>query len=943
MTALDLGDASRVLTPPNAAFSTVAFGDVDFTPASAPHPVTTVGANFAIPRDTGAGANTLTSDATITPAGDWAVFVAFANASATSGHAVVSSGGSQVQLVINPAQILSATFAGESLASALAVTAFGDGVSVVGLAGSTTETLLATLADGVVATGDPAGSASAETWYVPDDTDGADLLGMWMFEATTVDATTLTDTIDAIAALLDVPASPVHGTSGWGITSEGAVTVGSTDFDPPTIPTPPAGGSQAPPDPPEPATPSEMTAAGIYPIRHVWETMPAPTLVDGRPVDWVPTASGNSEYAYLQIVVEGVDITYLNGRATPFPTWRRGEPFGSQSATINLPQLTTFHTIPSWARHGANVSIRLDIIDGDTISLFEGVVMDLGRREDAGVFTLECTGILFTADLTIRTPSFHTPPRDIGQMIPSLLNHVPGRRYGASFSVATGIKTSVAGGWEPLLTGFIQERLATALDKNGRQWTVQCLVRSPVVVKKNTTTIAATVRTGQRGISIDLNSDASQAANVIYGEGIAPNGGRWRNAKYPNWHPDDSPAYPNSSLANYITQGESDSDTDSGRGVSDFERRLGLNDNGYYSAEDVGEVKRFQKRAGITVDGIVGPQTWSAIFDIGANTGTLDGAFIAPIAAAEEVMPRLYGSDGDDLGANPDYDPDIIRVERHVTYGQGVTRGEGVRDAERQLARESEPGWFGVMSFELDPSTMSKYQLREGHNIRILNWHGETVDVHVATARYDEGVVSLEVDSKARDYPTLQALMTRDRDAVDPAKVERRRLLMGEVQTDRVTFDAESPAGRMPEHPVNGGLWDVRRIPLGAFGTVVRTSWYTEDPTTFCLAVFGKEITAGQLLDIVGNPLTATDNPWENDELEDRGLLMAWGWKEQPLGYWPKTYSDPTGATAAPVTGRHVDDMSWDFASNAMPWVWVAMMTADDTRARGRFYVRPGD
>lgn len=953
MTALNLGDATRTLTPPGSSFTTVPFGEqtLAITSGPSPHAVTTVDGYDAIPL--GGSHTTLGiggSDYADPPTGGYAVFFALANtASLDDFYTAILRSAFGEGLQINADGVVAA-FAFDSGSGQVALTdlAFtaSSGITIFGLTIDSSAMRVATLDDGVIGTGPGQPSPGSRTVGFEAYTPVA-LLGAWEFDDVATDETTLLDTITAIASLFGLGPIGAHAAGGWGIDATGDAVLDSTDYDPPDIVPPTPGGSQDVPEPPEPASPATLVAAGMYPIRHVWERMAAPTIEDGRPVDWQAEASGNAEYAFLQIVVEGEDITVYDGVPTPFPQWRRARPFGAQSATIELPQVTTFHPTPTWARIGANVSVRLVPLVGDPISLFEGFVMDIGRREDSGDFTLECHGVLFGADLVLHPPGFSTSPQDIGKLIPSLLNAVPGRRYGSTAKVNTGITTAVAGGWEQLLTGFIQEVLATALDSSSRQWTVDCFERTPILHKKDTTTIATSVRTGQRGIDIDLNKDQSQAANVIYGEGIHPNGGQWRNAKYPNWKPDDTPAYPNSSPSNTIHQGDKDSDTDSGHGVSDFQRKLGLKVTGYYSASDVGAVKRYQKRAGITVDGIVGPQTWAAIFGTGSNTGTLNGAFIAPLAAAEEVMPRLYGPDGDDLGPNPAYDPDIIRVERKIAYGQGVTRARGVADAERTLARESDPGWTGTITFTGDPEEMSKYELHEGHNIEVLDWFGEDIVVQAVTARYDEQQVELEVDQHARDYPTLQAIMTRDENAKDPAKIARQRLLAGDVATDRPTFDAESPAGRLPKHAVFSNLWDVRRIPMGAFGTVVRTRFTTTGSASpFALAVFGKSITASKLLSVVGNPLTATNNPWAEfgDELDDLGLLQSWGWKSQPAGYYPGVYSNPAvDHDADPVTGRLVDDASWDYASASSPWLWVATIASSSCYVEGRFYGAPSE
>lgn len=729
--------------------------------------------------------------------------------------------------------------------------------------------------------------------------------------------------------------SDMIGAGGVVVTGQGAPS-NVPAYVPPAIPAPPSGGTQTPPVKPPPATPSEMKAAGVSALRHVYEVMPAPTLKDGVPYDWTPTSHGDAEYGHIQITAEGVDVTLLDGIETPFPSWRRGEPFGPQSAIFEFPQVTTFHAIPVWAKHGANVSIDLVKLSGPTVSLFEGFVMDVGVNEDSGIFTLECMGVLFGADLTLRPPAFTTAPQDIGTLIPALLNAVPGRRWLKMATVSTGSRTSVAGGWSPLLTGYIQQLLATAL-KGDRQWTITCDERTPALALKDTTTIEASIRVGQRGYRVDVNSDATQSPNVIYGAGINPDGGRWRNSRYPNWRPDDAPAFPNVDPNQTMSTGARDADTDSGSGVSDWQAQAGLKVTGVLSPSDIVAMKRLQRSMGVTADGWLGPQTWAATFATGSNTGSFDGAFTAPLAYATEVMPRLYGPDGADLGANPDFDPDAIRVEDEINYGQGVTKDDGAKNAEQVLARDSDLGWAGVITFELDPPGKSRYEIREGDNWRLLGLHGQTVDVHTAQVRFDEDFAICEVDSKARDYPTLEAVRTRDRQAVDPAKVAQKQLLSGDVQTDRPTYDAESPGGIIPRHAVFEDLWNVLRIPMGAAGRAVRTEFTASSPVQgFAAVVFGSPVTANQLVSRIGNPLTS-DDAWDKD-LEDLDMLQSWGDKAQPAGYWPGYFAKAGGETSKPATGRLVDDTAWGYASSRSPWLWVAVIARQSGYVEGRIY-----
>lgn len=743
-----------------------------------------------------------------------------------------------------------------------------------------------------------------------------------------------------IAALVELYVEPsITAAGSWGITGTAtSVTVGDLP-DPVVIPPAPVGGAQVPPAIPEAQEPPAGTPAAV--IRRVSETMPDPVLdARGFPSDWAPTSVVNEAWGTLQVVVEGVDVTWWGGRPTPFPTWERGEPFGSLVATLTFPQITTFHQVPAWCLSGASVDILLNKVAGGQVHAWAGVVDKFGHSEDTGVFTVTARGPLLVTDLQLRQPGFLSTPRDVGSVIADVINGAVSRRTDPMSAVMTGCLTSVLGGWEPRITGYVQRLLSTAVT-DGRQWTVACAVRTPVLQLKDLDTVTWTVSNGQRGVSVDLEQDFAGAPNVIYGEGISPAGGRWRNAMYPGWHPDTTPVYPLAPTRS-ITVGTTDAATTTGHGVSDWQARAGQPVTGRFSRADRTRTFEIQRAAGIRKDGLVGPQTWAATFGTGSNTGTLD-AFFMPLAWAPAVMPRLYGPDGTDLGPNPDYDPDVIRVEDKIDFGQGVTKAEGKQGAIDTLARVITPGWSGTVTLEADPQECSKFEVTEGSNGNIRAFRGTTLKVHVAHVDASEDNVRLTVDTNARDYPTLDAIRDRERNATDPAKAIIRRLTKADLTEARATFDDESPAGQVPRHALFANLWTVIQVPFGAYGSIVRTELTTSSSATpFAVAVFDQPITAAQLLSLVGNPLDADliDNPWDRqaDALAAAGLLMAWGWNRQPGGYYPQSYSTPDGDGTAPVTGRLVDDSSWDYVSMRAPWVWVAHIASAGCWVQGRFY-----
>ena len=737
----------------------------------------------------------------------------------------------------------------------------------------------------------------------------------------------------------------ISGVGGLVVTGTGAPTGGQPYTLPPvTIPTP--GGSQTPPEPPEPTIPPGVEPV---PVRHIWERVGAPVLdANGQDLNWKPEQTGATEYGHMQIVVEGVDVTYWKDVPTPEPDTRESEPFSYGPATVHLPQVTAFDDIPTWARPGANVLVRIKrLSDGGFDIVYEGIVNAISDRQDEGPFKLFTDGLLMMANHQTRTPSFDTDPKDIGTAIPDAINSATSVRYEQMDKVVTGITTSVAGRWEPLLTGFVQARLATAV-KEQKQYTVMLDGRKPVLRVKDRTTIAWEVRSGQRLIKVDITRDATEAPNYIIGSGVNPEGGAWFNTLYPDAKYDDAPEYCFNDAGRSIVVGTTDADTDTGNGVTLAQRKLDRPETGRWSWGDAEAAERFQEDHGLLVDGVVGPQTWAALFDIGANVGILT-PFHAPLAAATEVMPRLYGTDGEDLGPNPAYDPNVPRIDRIIEYGQGVWRSEARRDAREVLARDSNPGYTGTITFAIDPEQMPRHLIKAGQNGLVRGHHGEDIVVHVVDVRRRGGIVTATVDSKARDLPTLQAIMNRDKSALDPARSAIKRITEAAVATDRPTYDAESKAGRIPEHAIRQDLFDIRRIPMDKIGRVVSTEIRTLNPATeFSIAFFGKPITAAQLQAIVGNPLNVgadpLESPWDvhAKELREKYLFLdAFGWQEQPAGLGERARTTPAGTTSAPVTGELIHRSSWEYVTENSPWLYIATISRTSCFVKGRIYGAP--
>lgn len=450
------------------------------------------------------------------------------------------------------------------------------------------------------------------------------------------------------------------------------------------------------------------------------------------------------------------------------------------------------------------------------------------------------------------------------------------------------------------------------------QWTIgKQAGRQPILKIKNVWDVQWRVSCADQGVSHSLTRDTLMSPNVLYGEGIDPEGCIWRNTKYPNYNAEAAPVFSGVELKVGSTHGD----------VVKWQRQMrgsgwtNIVEDGVFRQRDSNVAREFQRQAGLTETGTVNAQTWAASFQVGSNASDLFSSYYAPLAAARTVEPNLYNAKGDVIGANPNFNRNVARIEGYDNYGAQVTKHEGVVSAQGRLDRDYPSTYFGTLTLRLDPEEGSRFAIEPGDNLVYRYFRGNNPQFHVASVdvNWDDGSVTLTVDTQARDMATLAVMRQRIRDVANPVGNPSGGNRQSQQTEDRkITWDCESGAGIVPYHAVNGGLWNVLRIPCGEFGQVNATDFTTATPARLGVAVFNKEVTPNMLASKGASPFEI--DYWEGDFWEDWGLLMAWGGKDQAGGFYPGTESD-----GDPVTGRLVDDASWNFEAVSPPWLWIAM------------------
>jgi peptidoglycan hydrolase-like protein with peptidoglycan-binding domain len=465
------------------------------------------------------------------------------------------------------------------------------------------------------------------------------------------------------------------------------------------------------------------------------------------------------------------------------------------------------------------------------------------------------------------------------------------------------------------------------------QWTLMKHPGKQVDMKiKNTWTTHWTAHVGTPGFQHTLYRDYTQVSNTFYGEGVDGENCSWRNTKYPNIHPDDSPVWPG-----YLISTTQNSQT---AGVAVWQQ--GMIDRGWgwivkpdgvFSAADRSATLQLQANAGIQVDGIVGPQTWTATFAVGENAGSNEGAYYAPLAVKPEVEPFLFDGTGAITGKNPKWDKNEVRIETYENYGEGMEKVDAIISSRARLKRaEQNPGYYGTITLKSDPEEGSRFDIRAGENLVYKGYRGWDVRFHVSGVSTDmeSGTVTLTVDNKNRDYLTIANLIQRNRETNEVGGIRTRRASMAMATEDRIAvWDCASGAGQIPRHGIYSGLWNVIRVPMGGFGEVIQTDIRVDNPSPFAAAIFDRPVTANFLASL-GEP--SDSDFWKNFP-ENRGLIISWGGENNMAGYYPGRQSDQD-----PVTGVLIDRASWVYWTSEPPWVWVALWCPVTNFIRGRMY-----
>lgn len=707
-----------------------------------------------------------------------------------------------------------------------------------------------------------------------------------------------------------------------------------------------------------PVAPVPASVQGVE-IKRVHHSMPAPTLVDGRPVDWQGTVEFGT-WGRVRVLVDGVDVTYFRDRPVVIGDTQLTDPYWWNNASLTFPQITNVEAWPSWLRETAVV--RIDrVVDGAVVDPdnppFFGIVDAI---EPGEVCQVSCSGwYTGQASTVMHQPSVQRRGAEDARRVLWRANGIMQRAvrfYGSD----TGINLQRAGSRDMTVLGFTDDVLGLCVTRSGDSLT---LLPDPSIGRKSMrlqwrtlkSTPDFTVHNGAHGVKVNPRSDRLDNLTAVYGEGVAPSGERWRNGKFPNLPPHYTPPFPGP-----LSEGMTDADTSTGDGISVLARALWGNGDladhedrllTEFTDEIREAVEDVQRSMKLPVTGTVDLATWNAIFAEGFEQYSFRQAYFEPLSVLSATQKHLYAPDGTVVGLNPDYDRSVVRNEVFVGYGDRISKREARRNATAMRTRSGSVN--GTMVLTSDPAEMSRLDIRPGMTGSIKHLMG------TGTAGMKVYVSSVQVGWSNPQLPVTVAWSTTPRHYIDLATIKARKM---EARRDPVAhwrhqlarkstltsdaingWEGESGAGVVRTLPITGGTWNVFPMVAAELGTIGQFRLETNPAREFYVCLFGKEVKPGRLNAVLGNP-----NVWANaddevttftqheDSLRDLLMIEAWGTPAEPCGY-PRSHTKPDGTvSSAPLTGVWRDNGSFEFATYS-GFLWLAVYpVGGDTKIKGR-------
>lgn len=683
---------------------------------------------------------------------------------------------------------------------------------------------------------------------------------------------------------------------------------------------------------------------------------------------WTPTETVTEFADYLRVMIGGKDRTFwragatlenADGLAVRAQDWQSTDPYGWNNATITLP-ITMFEDIEAFAWLYEGARVRLDFVkDGAVIDPddpeFYGLVDAIIPGETSTVVECSGNGNGRLSSLMHQPPIQQRDAKYAGEWLAREINgltvHTGPVRMLPRNGLKEGPKIQARGSRDMTRLGYCDHVLGLAITEDGDSQTLlPHPTKGPKYLKHQwrpnvaTAPIDFTVYAGAHGVKPDLRRDRMDMVTGVFGEGVAPNGERWRNAVYPRLIDAPTPPFPGS-----MSLG------DTGEGVRTLARRLwALNllsadeqQTWTFTDEVEDAVKDFQRRIKVAVTGTVNSSLWGKLYDDGITGKSFRQAHFEELAADDRTQYWLRGADGTPIDLNPDYDSSVVPNETFVSYGENVKKRHARKNARGIIKRGGDR--VGTLTLTSDPAEMSRFKIRPGMVGKIKHYLGGDMRVYVSSVQVDWSGqrVTLAVSTSAKHYLELATIKQRRMEArQDPGKRWRHQLRRSSQVSDAIQgWEGESGAGIIEKQALEPG-WNVLEPMVAAqLGIIGDFHLETNDPTPFYVILTADRVFRNVLENVLGDPSVwrGTDEnrlttfQTHDDWLlaNERLMIESWGDPDQPCGYGNKPHMRDGKVTTHPVTGEFRDRGQWSFATKR-GFLWVAVWVPSACTIQGR-------
>jgi len=418
---------------------------------------------------------------------------------------------------------------------------------------------------------------------------------------------------------------------------------------------------------------------------------------------------------------EQIDVTFFRNSPTQINSWSTADPFGDATLELGFPKISMIDRPGSgdmwWLVPWADVDVvHYGEDDKPSGWTWEGFIVSEGIG-DEGV-SVQCKGALYLADNYQAKPLYPQRPIPYELLIKQSLDP-------DSYALRTA----------PLVTEWPEDWNTTVPSPSPD--TMWFLRPWGVAVGDKWTGLTSRSTGSWEPL---LTGYVQSLLSVMYTE----NGGQWTVRKRPGRIPvlQVRPAL-RAPLADTLIVYAG------GHGVNgSFQRDFTQSANVIYG--------QGQDLAGTTFSG-------QQVTSDGAST------FYEPFAALPYVYPAA--------DTNPRYLNTYTRKESRLQFPQGIDEIAAREIAANQIRKFADPGFTGTITLKSDPVrydvAFSRFLIQAGMSILVKGLRGSDILFHISecSVSLQEGTVNLTVDSKFRDALTVDEVMARTRDALDPVRL----------------------------------------------------------------------------------------------------------------------------------------------------------------------------